>query len=674
MEPLPRLKRWFVLVVALLATAGAALALVPAAEAGTYVHAPCRGYTASAVGGADGGWHGYAGAGFGVVVDECARGNNWLKVDLLNSVSLPAWTNIGWNYDPPADTRVARFTGSWGGYARTLSDAGGGILHIFGDGFDMGQVMDYADATPKPFDVNGLNGSILNAHVGCRSTSVCAADGWGFGWLAVWDPVVTLRDNETPAAGGTYGSAQDDAKWLGVERFNYSASDLGAGVQYLRVYADGQLADQSIPNTNGGRCQPAGGDSGSWLYGTAVPCPRSVTAVRDIDTRKIGDGQHKIEMKAVDAAGNETVLYTATKFVANRPPVNDVAPGWKDGAATANPSVGQLLRASVGAWSGPELNMTAAWQRCSPTGDACVTIPGATTQEYIILPADIGKRLRYLISASNPGGSLALATPLTGVVQAAASGVDRPMAVTGDGMTVPGLPGAGVAAAAAHAFLGRVVGDGPSATCAGDDASLRLVGVRRGRLTVSYGRSRSIPVELTCTRSGRAVADAVLQVATKAAGRAAVSSELRTDGSGRARLVIGRGPSRGVTVGYRMYADDPAARATTTLRVSVRGQVKLRADRRRLRNGQAVTLRGALVGGHVPRRGITLAVEWKDGSRWRPFAQVKTDRHGRFRYAYRFTRTNRLVAYHLRVHVTKGQVDYPFLPAASRAVRILVGP
>ena len=43
-----------------------------------------------------------------------------------------------------------------------------------------------------------------------------------------------------------------------------------------------------------------------------------------------------------------------------------------------------------------------------------------------------------------------------------------------------------------------------------------------------------------------------------------------------------------------MYADDPIARATATLKVMVNGKVALKASRRHLRNGQAVTLRGAL--------------------------------------------------------------------------------
>jgi hypothetical protein len=123
-----------------------------------------------------------------------------------------------------------------------------------------------------------------------------------------------------------------------------------------------------------------------------------------------------------------------------------------------------------------------------------------------------------------------------------------------------------------------------------------------------------------------------------------------------------------------MYADDPMARAVATLRVLVNGKVSLKASRKSLHNGQAVRLTGKLAGGLVPSRGVTLAVQWKDGKRWRPFAQIKTNRSGAFRYAYRFTRTGRKVAYRLRVQVIKGQIDYPFVAVASKPVRVTVAP
>jgi hypothetical protein len=156
--------------------------------------------------------------------------------------------------------------------------------------------------------------------------------------------------------------------------------------------------------------------------------------------------------------------------------------------------------------------------------------------------------------------------------------------------------------------------------------------------------------------------------------RPAVAADVTTDGAGHAVLRLAAGASRGITVGYRMYADDPIARATATLKVLVTSRLTVKANHKIVRNGKAVTLRARLAGGNVPSRGVTLAVQWRDGKRWRPFAQVKTTRGGTVAYAYRFTRTSRRVTYRLRMQVIRGQVDYPFQASASKPVRVTVAP
>ncbi len=231
----------------------------------------------------------------------------------------------------------------------------------------------------------------------------------------------------------------------------------------------------------------------------------------------------------------------------------------------------------------------------------------------------------------------------------------------------PVLPGVSVTAAVEHTFRGRIVGEPDGATCPQDRATLKFEHVRGGQVKLSFGKTSTAHVQLTCTATGKAIAGAQLDVATRVGAKPAVAADVSTDDAGHATLRLAKGAGRAITVGYRMYADDPIARATATLRVLVNGRVALKANRRHLRNGQAVTLRGSLRGGEVPARGVTLAVQWKDGYRWRPFAQIKTNRKGTFQYAYRFTRTSGSITYALRVQVTKGQVNYPYMATASSA-------
>jgi hypothetical protein len=409
-----------------------------------------------------------------------------------------------------------------------------------------------------------------------------------------------------------------------------------------------------------------------------------------IDTTNIPDGEHTITAAVVDVSQREATLFSGPKLVANHPPVNSSTPAYLRPADAAAPIPGLALATNDGAWTGPSLTYARAWQQCDASGTGCVQIPGATAPEYVPTVADVGHRLRYAVTATNAAGSITAYTPFTGMVSQTSS-AEAPTAKPVDGGTgahaanggsgagaidtiiLPGLQTSNTNKAE-HTFIGHVVGEPHGTPCPQDKASLVFQHVKGGRMKLGYGRASTAQVMLTCTNNGKAIADAKLEIATKTGTQPAVAADVTTDGAGHATLRLAKGASRGITVGYRMYADDPMARAVATLRVVVNGRVLLKASRKSLHNGQAVRLTGKLAGGLVPSRGVTLAVQWKDGRRWRPFAQIRTNRKGEFRYAYKFTRTGRKVAYRLRVQVMKGQVDYPFEAAASKPVRVTVAP
>jgi hypothetical protein len=85
-------------------------------------------------------------------------------------------------------------------------------------------------------------------------------------------------------------------------------------------------------------------------------------------------------------------------------------------------------------------------------------------------------------------------------------------------------------------------------------------------------------------------------------------------------------------------------------------------------------VRGKLAGGLVPKRGVTLSFQWRDGKKWRTFTQFRSDRKGAFRYSYRFKRTFRPTTYRFRVVVGAGQVDYPYAASTSNQVKVRVAP
>ena len=461
----------------------------------------------------------------------------------------------------------------------------------------------------------------------------------------------------------------------------------------LRLYVDrAPTAVDHVINTNNGHCQISGTENGTWVFSWPKPCPGSVNAEELIDTTAIADGQHTITLKVVDAAQQEATVWTGSRLVANHPPVNVQLPAFRDNAMVANPLIGTpIVALSDGTWTGPNLNISRSWVQCDGHGTlaSCAAIPGATELE---LHAD-GRRCRappalarHRDQPGRFGDGRTPSQPASSLRRAArgrsrlsriqgkdgSDGKDGSNGTNAPGSNAPVLPGVSISTTVAHTFRGRIAGEPAGATCPQDRATLKFEHVRGGQVKLGFGKASTAQVQLTCTTTGKAIEAAQLDIATRVGTKPAVAADVTTDGAGHATLRLAKGAGRMVTVGYRMYADDPIARATATLKVLVNGKVALKANRRHMHNGQAVTLRGTLRGGEVPARGVTLAVQWKDGHRWRPFAQIKTNRKGTFRYAYKFTRTSGKITYALRVQVTKGQVDYPYLATASKPVKVTV--
>jgi len=105
---------------------------------------------------------------------------------------------------------------------------------------------------------------------------------------------------------------------------------------------------------------------------------------------------------------------------------------------TGTAVVDETLTAAQGSWTGtPPITTVLAWQRCSSTGDSCVTLASATGTTYVVVAADIGSTLRVLETATNAEGSTSAASTPTAVV----TGQTAPVS-TGDpvvsGSTVEG--------------------------------------------------------------------------------------------------------------------------------------------------------------------------------------------------------------------------------------------
>jgi hypothetical protein len=111
-------------------------------------------------------------------------------------------------------------------------------------------------------------------------------------------------------------------------------------------------------------------------------------------------------------------------------PSNTAAP-----TITGQPTVGETLSGTSGAWSGQTpMNFGYQWQRCSPS---CSPIAGATASSYSLIAADQGAAIAVTVTASNTAGTaqatssqLGPVTPSSGQVRAA---LVKALAVAGPG-------------------------------------------------------------------------------------------------------------------------------------------------------------------------------------------------------------------------------------------------
>jgi hypothetical protein len=180
--------------------------------------------------------------------------------------------------------------------------------------------------------------------------------------------------------------------------------------------------------------------------------------------------------------------------------------------------------------------------------------------------------------------------------------------------------------------------------------------------------------------ASRPIRGATLDLATREAHSRAdwrSLSPIVTDRRGRFRATLPAGPSRKVRVSYRAYSADPAYSASAEADLTVRAAVRFSASPRHVRNGSVITFRGRLRGG-PGRRGVTVVI-YAVGRRVRgqrarvPVEALRTDRHGRFAYRYRFQKIAGPFHYRFQARVRPDR-GYPYAPGRSKIVHVAARP
>jgi predicted RNase H-like HicB family nuclease len=108
----------------------------------------------------------------------------------------------------------------------------------------------------------------------------------------------------------------------------------------------------------------------------------------------------RVEETASNAGGpSQPATSAATALVEPLPPVNEALPEIKGKAQQ-----GQTLEELHGKWSNSPTGFTYRWLQCDTLGEGCFPITGASSQTYVLQPADAGHTIRVEETASNTGG------------------------------------------------------------------------------------------------------------------------------------------------------------------------------------------------------------------------------------------------------------------------------
>jgi hypothetical protein len=110
-------------------------------------------------------------------------------------------------------------------------------------------------------------------------------------------------------------------------------------------------------------------------------------------------GYHvRVLVTASNAAGSSTASSAQTALVqAAVAPENTAAP-----TLSGTTRRGSTLTGNRGSWTGTEpMTYAYQWRRCDSSGGSCTNISGATGTTYVLTTADVGRRIRFQVKATN---------------------------------------------------------------------------------------------------------------------------------------------------------------------------------------------------------------------------------------------------------------------------------
>ena len=515
--------------------------------------------------------------------------------------------------------------------------------------------------------------------------------------FSMYGSKVTIADDADPSGSlGVGRLATRDVLSSEVEA-SFSASDGESGVYRARLLIDDQPEPWFVVDGGSPTCRDNNfGNSDDYEFGVRRPCPSSANGIASLDTTRFTDGTHNLKLVVEDASGRQVRLMDREVTIDNiSPPTATSAPTISGAARRAS-----SLFASSGSWdnggAAGEPTVAHSWERCRRDGSACSVIPGAQAPLYLPGDADINRRLRTVVTASNSEGAAESRSVLTAVVtredgtlpddnndldddgdgqvdepgeqKPAPAGPQTPTTDSASSIGAKQLTGSKESAKSsaptgdAGAGAGTINGEGAS-------AQARLAASfpkGAAKTTLAFGRSVAITGRLVNER-GEPIRNAIVDVAETpalngaraASGRPAVTGP---DGSFTYAATSGAG-TRTITFLYR-YQREGAVVADATVQLVVRAGVQLKVSLK----GIVAKYSGRVRAGSMPRGGKLVLVQGRvKGGRWQTFAARRAGPRGAFKGQYRLKvrRPGRRLQFRARILTEAG---WNFGPVTSKAV------
>jgi hypothetical protein len=145
--------------------------------------------------------------------------------------------------------------------------------------------------------------------------------------IAVYAADITLEQTAAPAVEAVGGALASASAVSGRSELTFRASDTGAGVWKALLSVDGAPPQQTLLDEGDGRCRDVEGTAdGSAAFLYLQPCTQSVNTDVALDTTALGNGEHRVAVSVVDAAGNSAPVLEREISVANPLPCRAGAP------------------------------------------------------------------------------------------------------------------------------------------------------------------------------------------------------------------------------------------------------------------------------------------------------------------------------------------------------------